>query len=125
MEEEGISLVAMSIVTVTVGVSSIVDSSGWQSTSTEVISSVEGPSSGREVATSSFEAPGLQGKGVLTSTEDPPVDDPVGGSGVVCSFTLTPEGDPLGGGAEVRGCLGLLAEEGGQRAGVFTRWTCN
>ena len=99
---EGISLAVVSIVTVTGMVSSIGDISAWviSSTSTEVISSVEGLSSGRAMAISSFEVPGAQGVGRLTSTGALPVD---GLKGVELSI-FTPEGDPLGGGIAIIGC---------------------
>ena len=121
------SWVVVSMVTVTVGVSSMLGNSCWQllSTSTEVISSVEGPSSGRGLATSSFEVPGSQGKGMLTSAEGSSVDGPVGGSRFEGSSLSTPGGDPLSGETEWRDCLGLLVEEGGQGAGASTRWTCS
>ena len=120
-------MAAVSIVTVTVGVSSMGDISGCivSSTSTEVVSSAEGPSSGRVVVISSHEVPGVQGGGILTSTGGPPVDSPVGGSVAAGLFILTLEGDPLGGGTETKVCSGLLVEGGGQGAGVSTRRTCN
>ena len=110
-EEDEVVWLGLESVTVIIGISSEGDSCG-ESTSTEGISTVEGPSSGGRIASSSSEAPDLQGRGGNASTGGVPVDGPTDGSGVSKLSTLTPSGGPLGG-TRLVVASGLLGKGGG------------